>query len=148
MHEIAAEGLAPTEANVPRLRELAARAGSRAVSLRLSRLPPEATALARAVSILGDDADPRQAAMLAELDERAASGAAGALARVDVLRPQPPLGFVHPLIRAAVYETLTPAERDDGHARAAHLLAAVGVEPERIAAHLLHAPRAADFRSI
>jgi predicted ATPase len=36
VHAIVAEGLAPTVANVPRLRELGARAGSRAVSLRLS----------------------------------------------------------------------------------------------------------------
>src|SRR5215218_7897733 len=70
VHTIAAEGLPPTVANVSRLRELGARAGSRAVSLRLSRLPPEATTLARAVAILGDDADPRQAAALAGLDER------------------------------------------------------------------------------
>ena len=73
-HEIAADGLAPTEGNVPRLRELAARAGSRAVALRLSRLPPQATALARAVAILGDDADPRVAAALADLDEEVACG--------------------------------------------------------------------------
>ncbi len=144
VHTIAAEGLAPTEANVPRLRELAAQAGSRAVSLRLSRLPPEATTLARAVAILGDDADPLQAAGLAGLDEQAASEAAAALARVDVLRPQPPLGFVHPLIRAAVYESLTPLERDSGHARAARLLADAGAEPERVAAHLLRTPAAAD----
>ncbi len=144
VHTIAAEGLAPAEANVPRLRELAARAGSRAVSLRLSRLPPEATTLARAVAILGDDADPRQAAGLAGLDEQAASEAAAALARVDVLRPQPPLGFVHPLIGAAVYESLTPLERDSGHARAARLLADAGAEPERVAAHLLRTPAAAD----
>jgi predicted ATPase len=58
IHAIAAESLAPTELNVPRLRELGARAGSRAVSLRLSRLPPDSTRLAQAVSILGDDADP------------------------------------------------------------------------------------------
>ena len=144
VHTIAAEGLAPAEANVPRLRELAARAGSRAVSLRLSRLPPEATTLAQAVAILGDDADPRHAAGLADLDEQAASEAAAALARVDVLRPQPPLGFVHPLIRAAVYEALTPLERDTGHARAARLLADAGAEPERVAAHLLRTPAAAN----
>ncbi len=144
VHAIAAEGLAPTEANVPRLRELGARAGSRAVSLRLSRLPPEATTLAQAVAILGDDADPRQAAALADLEEQAAFEAVDALARVDVLRPQPPLGFVHPLIRAAVYETLTPLERDRGHARAARLLANAGAEPERVAAHLLRSPPAAD----
>ncbi len=114
VHAIAAEGLAPTEANVPRLRELGARAGSRAVALRLSRLPPEATTLAQAVAILGDDADPRQAAALADLDEQAAFEAADALARVDVLRPQPPLAFVHPLIRAAVYEDAHTARARPG----------------------------------
>jgi DNA-binding CsgD family transcriptional regulator len=121
-----------------------ARAGSRAVSLRLSRLPPAATDLAQAVAILGDDADPRLAAALAGLDERSASEAAGALARVDVLRAQPPLGFVHPLIRAAVYEALTPLQRDTGHARAARLLAAARADPERVAAHLLRTRPAAD----
>jgi len=148
VHVIADESLAPTEQNVPRLRELGARAGSRAVSLRLSRLPPEATALARAVAILGDEADARQAAALADLDDQAASEAVDALARVDVLRPQPPLGFVHPLLRAAVYEALTPLERDRGHARAARLLANAGVEAERVAAHLLRSPPAADSQVV
>jgi DNA-binding CsgD family transcriptional regulator/tetratricopeptide (TPR) repeat protein len=140
VHAIVADGLAPTEEHVPRLRVLAARAGSRTVSLRLSRLAPEATRLARAVAILGDDVDPRQAAVLADLGDEAASEAAAALARVDILRPQPPFGFVHPLLRAAVYDALSPAERDSGHARAARLLEAGGAEPERVAAHLLLAP--------
>jgi DNA-binding CsgD family transcriptional regulator/tetratricopeptide (TPR) repeat protein len=148
VHTIAAEGLPPTVANVPRLRELGARAGSRAVSLRLSRLPSEAKTLAQAVAILGDDADPRQAAALADLDERTASEAAAALARVDVLRPQPPLGFVHPLIRAAVYEALTPLERDTGHAQAARLLADIGAESERVAAHLLRTPASANAQVV
>ncbi|HET9470079.1 MAG TPA: hypothetical protein VFO24_03180, partial [Usitatibacter sp.] len=100
--------------------------------------------LAQAVSILGDDADPRQAAALADLDIKAASDAAGALARADVLRPQPPLGFVHPIIRGAVYEALTPLEREIGHARAAALLGDAGAETERIAAHLLRSPAATD----
>jgi hypothetical protein len=52
--------------------------------------------------VLGDDADPGLAGPLAGLDGRVASEAAAALARVDVLRPQAPLGFVHPLMRAAV----------------------------------------------
>jgi DNA-binding CsgD family transcriptional regulator/tetratricopeptide (TPR) repeat protein len=145
---IADEGLVPIEANVPGLHELAARAGSRAVSLRLSRLPPEATALAQAVAILGDDADPRQAAALAGLDDQAAFEAADALARVDVLRPQPSLSFVHPLIRAAVYEALTPLERESGHARAARALANAGAEAERVAAHLLRTPPAADSQVV
>ena len=65
----------PTAANVPHLPELEARAGSRAVSLRLAWLPPEATALAQAVAVLGDDADLRQAAELAGVDEESASEA-------------------------------------------------------------------------
>jgi hypothetical protein len=74
LHGLAAEALAPTEVNVARLREIEARAGSRAASVRLSRLPPEATRLAQAVAILGDDADPHHVVALADLDERAASG--------------------------------------------------------------------------
>ena len=148
LRTIADEGVVPIEVNVPRLHELAARAGSRAVSLRLSRLPPAATALARAVAILGDDADPHQAAALAELDEPAAAEATAALARVDVLRPQSPLGFVHPLIGAAIYETLTSLERDAGHTRAARLLADAGAEPERVAAHLLRTPPAGDAQVV
>src|SRR5262249_57638416 len=101
--------------NGARLGGLGARAVWRAVTLRLARLPPESRRLAQAVSILGDDADPRQAAALADLDVKAASDAAGALARVNVLRPQPPLGFVHPIIRAAAYEALTPLAPETRH---------------------------------
>jgi DNA-binding CsgD family transcriptional regulator/tetratricopeptide (TPR) repeat protein len=148
VHEVAAEGLAPIEVSVRRMRELEVRAGSRVVSARLSRLPPEATKLAQAVALLGDDADPRQAAALASVDEQAASVAAATLARADVLRPQPPFGFVHPLMRDAVYETLLPIDRDMGHARAARLLGDVGADPERVAAHLLLVPPAADSRVV
>ena len=137
-----AEDVGPVATNLPRLRELASRAGWRAVSLRLSRLPPEATWLARAVAILGDNVNPYQAAALADLDEVRASAATADLARVDILRPQPPLRFVHPLVRRAVYDGLTPLERDSGHARASHLLAESGAEPERVAAHLLLVPPA------
>jgi DNA-binding CsgD family transcriptional regulator/tetratricopeptide (TPR) repeat protein len=145
---IVAEDVVPSVDNVPRLRELAARAGSRAVAARLSRLPPEATQLARAVAILGEDVDPYHAAALAELDEPAASEAIADLARVDVLQSQPLLGFVHPLVRAAVYETLTPLERDAGHGRAARLLGASQAEPERVAAHLLLVSPVADSKVV
>src|SRR5262245_11574471 len=145
---VADEGLAPIAANVPRLRELEARVGGRAVSVRLSRLPPEATRLARAVAILGDGADPHLAAALADLDEDRASQATADLVRADVLLPRSPLGFVHPLIRAAVYEGQTPLERSRAHALAWRLLAEVGAEPERIGAHLLRVPGAGDPRIV
>jgi DNA-binding CsgD family transcriptional regulator/RecA/RadA recombinase len=141
---VLAENVTPTGDNIPRLRELAAHAGSRTLSARLSRLPPEATRFAQAVAILGDDVDPHQAAALAELDEESASQAIAGLTRVDVLRPQLPLDFVHPLVRAAVDDTLTPLEREAGHERAARLLTAADAEPERIAAHLLLVPPPVD----
>jgi DNA-binding CsgD family transcriptional regulator/tetratricopeptide (TPR) repeat protein len=141
---ILAEEVAPSGVNIPRLRKLAARAGSRALSARLSRLPPEATSLSQAVAVLGGEVAPQQAAALAGLDEESVSQALADLARVDILRPQPPLEFVHPLIRAAVYDTLTLGERADAHMRAARLLSAAQVEPERVAAHLLLVSPASD----
>jgi DNA-binding CsgD family transcriptional regulator len=139
---LVAEGVVPVQASVCGLRELAARAGWRAVSVRLGGLPPAATRLAQAVAILGDDVDPHHAAELAELSDEEASAAAADLARVDVLRARAPLEFVHPLLRGAVYETLTALERSTGHTRAAHLLLDSGADPERVAAHLLLVPPA------
>jgi DNA-binding CsgD family transcriptional regulator len=145
---VATEGLVPSSGNIPGLHELGARAGSRAVSLRLSHLPPEATAVAQAVAVLGGDAEPTLAAALADLDVPAALEAAETLARADILRPAWPFAFVHPLFRTAVYESLSPRDRDGGHARAAQLLAEAGAEPERIAAHVLHSSPAADQQAV
>ena len=54
--------------------------------------------------------------------------------------PDPPLGFVHPLVRDAVYLELPPGERELQHARAAAAAARAAVPPEQIAAHILAAP--------
>jgi DNA-binding CsgD family transcriptional regulator/tetratricopeptide (TPR) repeat protein len=142
VNALVTEGVVPVDDSVPGLRELAARAGWRAVSVRLGSLPQAATRLAQSVAVLGDDVDPHQAAEMAELSDEEASAAAADLARADVLRPNVPLEFVHPLIRGAVYETLTALERSSLHRRAAHLLINRGIDPERVAAHLLLAPPA------
>jgi DNA-binding CsgD family transcriptional regulator len=144
LNAVASEGLTPTAANVQRMRELEADAVSRTVSLRLIRLPPDAMRLARAVAVLGDDADPRHAAAMADLDEARASQAAAELVRIDILRPHAPLAFVHPVVRSAVYSMLTAVEQDESHERAARLLARVGADPERVAAHLLRVAPTAD----
>jgi DNA-binding CsgD family transcriptional regulator len=136
-NSVAAEGLAPTAENAPRLHELGGRAVSRAVVLRLSRLPVEAAALARAVAVLGDDADLGIAAALAGLDLGAASEAATRLGRIEILHEGVPLGFVHPVVRAAVYAELSPVDKSRGHMRAARLLAERDADPERVAAQLL-----------
>ena len=48
-----------------------------------------------------------------------------------------PLEFVHPLVRAAVYEEIPRAQRGEVHARAARLLERDGISLEDQAAHLL-----------
>ena len=139
---LAAEGARPDAAHIAFVRDLGPRAASRAVLLRLARLRPEAVAVARAVAVLGDGAELAAAAALAGLDEQAAARATGELVRAEILRPEPPLGFVHPLVGAAVHFDIAPGERELHHARAAQLLADAGAPPEQIAAHLLSiAPR-------
>jgi DNA-binding NarL/FixJ family response regulator len=52
----------------------------------------------------------------------------------------PRLQFVHPLVRAAVYDRLGQVEQVAGHAAAAQLLLAARAEPEQVAAHVLRIP--------
>jgi DNA-binding CsgD family transcriptional regulator len=137
---LAAEGFSPNEKALARVREVGPEPVARAVSLRLSRLPQEASALARAVAILGDGAELRHAAALAGLAPDVAIPIATALARADLLRLEPRLEFTHPIVRTVVYEEIGAAERVGVHRQAAALLAEAGAEPERAAAHLLLVP--------
>ena len=86
-----------------------------------------------------DDAPLHLAAALTGLPPAAALAAAGELARADVLRDGDPLGFTHPLVRAAVYGGLPFDERALTHRRAARVLIEAGASGERVSAHLLEA---------
>ena len=140
LRTLAGENVAPVAASVPLVEQLAPDAVTRSVRLRLGRLPAEAARLARVVAVLGDRADREQAASLAGLERRDVAPAAAALARVDLLRPEPPFSFVHPLVRNSVYESIPAHEREAEHARAAELLERLGAPPEQVAAQLLLAP--------
>ena len=76
---IAQERLEPNGAHAKAVLGLGPRAISRAVSLRLGRLPPDSVAIARAAAILGDGSELRYAAALAELDLVVAGQAASRL---------------------------------------------------------------------
>jgi DNA-binding CsgD family transcriptional regulator len=110
---------------------------ARAVRGMLARLDPHAVALARAVAVLGDDVPLDEVATLAGLEREAASEAAGRLARARLLDDSRPLRFAHPILREAAHATLSAADREREHRRAADLLAARGAPPERQALHLL-----------
>jgi DNA-binding CsgD family transcriptional regulator len=146
LEAVAQEGISPTAEHVPRLLEIGAQGVSRAVGLRLARLPPEALTLLRAASIVGDGAALRHAAALAGVESSELGPAAAVLVRLDLLRSVDPLEFFHPVVRSAAYETLDVAERDAAHRLAAELLLQAGAPPESVAGHLLRvAPRADSF---
>ncbi len=139
------EGAEPVAANADRVVEIGPESVSRAVSLRLARMPAEAKAFVRAVAILGDGTQSRHAAALAGLDLDVASHAATSLARADLLRLRTPeVEFSHPVVRAAVYETIDPADRVALHRQAAEQILLAGGAPERAAGHLELVPPRGD----
>ena len=73
-----------------------------------------------------------------------ARSVADLLVRADVLAADRELGFVHPIVEAAIYEDLLPGERAARHAAAARLLADSGAPAERVATHLLQTDPAGD----
>jgi DNA-binding CsgD family transcriptional regulator len=141
---VAREGTSPTAEQVPRLLEIGAQGVSRVVGLRLARLQPEALALLRAASILGNGTELRHAAALGGVETGELGAASAALVRLGLLRREDPLEFFHPVVRSAVYETLDVVERDAAHRSAAELLLKAGAEPESAAGHLLRVTPQAD----
>jgi DNA-binding CsgD family transcriptional regulator len=139
-----ADGVMPAATQVDAVRKVGPGAVARTVLRRLHGLPAEAATVAQAVAVLGDGARLPLVASLAGLDEDAAAGAAAALARVDILRQEPPLGFVHPLVRDAVYHDLPALERELRHGRAARLLLDAEASAEEVATQLLGSPRRAE----
>ena len=79
-----------------------------AVRARLARFPVPAQQLAGAAAVVGDGALIRHAAALADLDARQAAEAADALRGGRILAESRALQFVHPIIRSAVHEQLSP----------------------------------------
>jgi hypothetical protein len=75
--------------------------------------------VAQAVAVLGESADLPSVAALAQMDEQRVAAAIGALARAEILQPERPLDFVHPLVREVVYRDMTVARRDPPRGRRA-----------------------------
>ena len=139
-----AERVAPDAAHVDVVAALGPRAVSRAVLLRLGRLSPDAVGLARSLAVLGDGAELAVAGAHAGLGAEAVAAAARELVRAEFVRAEPPLGFVHPLVQAAVYHDLGPGERELSHERAARLLFELDAPAEQVAAHVRELPRSGE----
>jgi DNA-binding CsgD family transcriptional regulator len=141
---LARDRVAPVGTAIERIGALGPRTVARSVVLRLAQELPAAGTLARAVAVLGDPGELRQAAALAGLDREHSAQAFDALVRLEILEPQLPPSFVHPIVRAAIYDDIGAAARALAHARAARLLANDATELGRVALHLLRSDPSGD----
>jgi DNA-binding CsgD family transcriptional regulator len=144
LRALAAAEVVPSAAAASAVQAVGPAVVSRFVLHRLATLGPAATELARAVAVLGDDSEPLLAAQMSGLSQDDAREAADDLVRADIFIPAERLGFVHPIVRAALYEDLAPGERQARHAAAAEALAREGASAERVTAHLLLSPATGD----
>jgi DNA-binding CsgD family transcriptional regulator len=147
--ELAMRDVVPEDGNAEIVRELAPESLSAAVLVRLRRLGEGAPELARAIAVLGDGAELRHAAPLANLPVERAIQLADALMGAGVLRREPGLSFVHPVVRVAMDADRPKFERAEAHRRAAGMLMDEGASMERLVPHLLagrpdHDPRAVE----
>ncbi|MFG2002175.1 ATP-binding protein [Spirillospora sp. NPDC048911] len=142
--QLRAAGTRPVAAEAHRLEHLRAETLSRAVLARIARLGPDAVRFARALAVFGSAAQPRHVAALAGLSVDAAASVADVLAREAIVTADRPIGFVHPLLRTAVYLDASSLLRASQHKRAARVLAEEDAEPERLAPHLLAAEPESD----
>jgi len=120
-----------------RVENLAPEPVARAVLRRVSQLGEDAGRLTHALAVLGGPAPVRHAAALAGQDIPDAARLADDLRAADVLAPGSVLEFAHPIVRAAVYESIPAGERALAHAQAARLLERDGADAERVGLHLL-----------
>lgn len=142
--ELADRGVQPTAAAAATVNEVIPRGIAPSVLRRVHRVHPHASAVAGAVAILGDGAEPGHVAALSGLDPGAANAILEALSRAEVLGWADPPAFVHPVVRAAIAAEVGAGDRGRLHREAARLLAGDGAPPERLAVHLIETPPAAD----
>lgn len=138
LRDVRGRGLAADADSAAVVRNLAPRAIQRHVLARLELVSDTARRFARSAAILPPGADALLAAEVAGIPECDCASALGQLVEVYVLRDRP-LDFVHPVMRAAVVESLAGVEISETHRRAAAALRDRNARPADIALHLLHA---------
>jgi DNA-binding CsgD family transcriptional regulator len=144
LRQTSEQGLSTDSGKGIREQRIGPREVAQAVLLRLTGAPPSATALVRAVAVLGDGANLVEAADLVEIPEEEVAREADRLAALEIFVPGERLEFAHPIVREAVYADIGPHERADTHARAARILAASGASEERVAAQVTEAEPTGD----
>jgi DNA-binding CsgD family transcriptional regulator len=144
LDEAAARGIDPTAAAAADIAALVPRGVANAVLLRLARLPPQATALARALSVLGECTQVGDAGRLAGLTAGEVEFALASLISAGVVQSGTAARFTHPIMRAAIYGELSPAERERMHHATARILRERDAPVGQVAAHVMLTEPTAD----
>ena len=134
---LASDGVEPSAEEAARVAQLGPYTVAQATLVRLARRPEGCLALAHAIAVLGGDAQLPRAARLAGLEESEALDALDALVAAGLVRTHRRIEFLHPILRAAIYDALAPGERSRLHRAAADVLASEGAELDAVAAQLL-----------
>lgn len=142
------DGVAPDAAAAELVAALGPDTVARSVLLRVSRLPASAAPVARAIAVLDAHAELRWVGAVTGLSAWEVEQAADGLAAVNVLAAEPPLRFVHPIVREAIYGELPPGTRGRLHARVARVLMGEGQDPTLVASHVLLAAPAGDQQAV
>jgi DNA-binding CsgD family transcriptional regulator len=147
LDEAAARGVDPTAAAAGEVATIVPHGVANAVLIRLARVGATAAVLARALSVLGDGALVGDAARLAGLGSNVEEAMA-ALVSAGVVQSGATARFVHPILRAAIYGDLSPAERERLHHTASGILRERGAPAGHVAAQVMHTEPAADSEAV
>jgi DNA-binding CsgD family transcriptional regulator len=144
---LSSRGVHPSAAAAASVTRVTSETVAHATVLRLSRLAAASTPVAQCVAILGRRADLRHVAGLSGLDDGAVLLGHDALVGANILRPGRPMEFVHPIVRASIYDAMPAGQRAVAHTTVARILLSEGADPEEIAGHVLlvEPGRTADF---
>jgi DNA-binding CsgD family transcriptional regulator len=148
LDEAVARGIDPTAVAATDIAAIVPRGVANAVLLRLARLAPEATELARALSVLGECTQVGDAGRLAGLTAGDVEIALASLISAGVVQAGTAARFAHPIMRAAIYGDLSPAERERMHRATARILRERGAPAGQIGAHVMHTEPAARSESV
>jgi DNA-binding CsgD family transcriptional regulator len=148
LDEAVASGISPTAAAASHVGALVPRGVANTVLLRLARLPAPAAALARTLSVLGDGAHVTDAAKLAGIGGAELEPAMASLIAAGVIDAGGTIRFAHPILRSAIYDDLSAAERERMHCAASKILEARGAPAGQVAAHVMQTEPGADLEAV
>lgn len=135
--EVAARGLKPLAANAAAAADLRPPLLRQRLLLCLESQSDQVRLTARALAVLGDEAQPEILGRLCELDAVGRDEALRVLLGLGLLTDPYRPRFVHPVVQDAVEEGMPMAERATMHALAAELLHRAGLPAEQVADQLL-----------